>query len=316
MSQHRLKPLTGRSRFLSFRRQRNSFGRQGFARVVNRSDRSGTVEITAFDDSGRRYGPATLSLDPRRTVHFNSGDLEDGNADKIAVGIGRASEGDWRLELSSDLDISVLSYVRTRDGFVTSMHDVAPSEGNRHGIAFFNPGSNTAQVSYLRLVNAGDAAISVAVRGVDDAGAAAPGGTVRVSIPAQGARTLDAHELEDGAAGLNGALGDGVGKWRLVVEADRPIIAMSMLGTPTGHLTNLSTDPGYVETEIPEDAPPAPTVTALSATEIRAQWSWGVPIGRLGRIRYSASCTRRFVAVVLSRLWRRPLGNFPLPIYR
>ena len=252
----------------------NGFGRQGFARIVNRSDRSGTVEITAFDDSGRRFGPATLSLDPRRTVHFNSGDLEDGNEDKIAVGIGPASEGDWRLELSSDLEISVLSYVRTRDGFVTSMHDVAPSEGNRHGIAFFNPGSNTAQVSYLRLVNAGDTAISVTVRGVDDAGDAAPGGSVRFSIPAHGARTLDAHELEEGAMGLNGTLGDGVGKWRLVVEADRPITAMSMLGTPTGHLTNLSTDPGYVETEIPDDAPPAPTVTALSATEIRAEWSW------------------------------------------
>ena len=53
----------------------NEFGRQGFARIVNRSDRSGTVEITAFDDTGRRYGPATLSLDPLRTVHFNSGDL-------------------------------------------------------------------------------------------------------------------------------------------------------------------------------------------------------------------------------------------------
>ena len=252
----------------------NEFGRQGFARIVNRSDRSGTVEITAFDDTGRRYGPATLSLDPLRTVHFNSGDLEDGNADKIAVGIGQASEGDWRLELSSDLEISVLSYIRTRDGFVTSMHDVAPSEGNRHGIAFFNPGSNTAQVSYLRLVNTGDAAAEVTVRGVDDAGVAAPGGTVRFSIPAHGARTLDAHELEEGAVGLNGTLGDGVGKWRLVVEADRPITAMSMLGTPTGHLTNLSTDPGYVETEIPDDAPPAPTVTALSATEIRAEWSW------------------------------------------
>ena len=252
----------------------NSFGRQGFARIVNRSDRSGTVEITAFDDSGRRYGPATLSLDPRRTVHFNSGDLEDGNADKIAVGVGPASQGDWRLELSSDLDISVLSYIRTRDGFVTSMHDVAPSEGNRHGIAFFNPGSNTAQVSYLRVVNAGSAAAAVTVRGVDDAGGAAAGGTLRFEIPAHGARTFDAHELEEGAAGLDGALGDGVGKWRLVVEADRPITAMSMLGTPTGHLTNLSTDPSYVETEIPDDAPPAPTLTALSATEVRAEWVW------------------------------------------
>ena len=252
----------------------NSFGRQGFARIVNRSDSSGTVTITAFDDSGRRYDPVTLVLDPRRTVHFNSGDLEDGNADKIAVGIGPAAQGDWRLDLTSDLEIKVLSYIRTRDGFVTSMHDLAPSDGNRHSIAFFNPGSNTAQVSYLRLVNPGEQPAAVTVRGVDDAGDAAPGGNVRFSIPAHGASTLDAHELEEGAVGLNGALGDGVGKWSLTVEADRPVMAMSMLGTPTGHLTNLSTDPGQVEIEIPDDAPPAPTVTAISATEIRAEWTW------------------------------------------
>ena len=42
---------------------------------------------------------------------------------------------------------------------------------------------------------------------------------------------------------LQGALGDGAGKWRLTVESSEPILAMSLLASPTGHLTNLSTAP-------------------------------------------------------------------------
>ena len=42
---------------------------------------------------------------------------------------------------------------------------------------------------------------------------------------------------------LVGALGDGAGKWRLVVTSVPPIQVMSLLASPTGHLTNLSTAP-------------------------------------------------------------------------
>ena len=57
-------------------------GRQGFVRVVNRSERAGTVSITALDDVGKSYGPVVLALDASQTVYFNSVDLEDGNAGK------------------------------------------------------------------------------------------------------------------------------------------------------------------------------------------------------------------------------------------
>ena len=52
-----------------------------------------------------------------------------------------------------------------------------------------------------------------------------------------------ASDLESGT-NLDGALGDGMGKWRLRVEADEPIVVMSLLQSPTGHLTDLSTAPG------------------------------------------------------------------------
>ena len=51
-------------------------------------------------------------------------------------------------------------------------------------------------------------------------------------------------ELESGGEGLQGALGDGAGKRRLVVQSAQPIVAMSLLSDPMGYLTNLSTAPG------------------------------------------------------------------------
>ncbi|MDE0366828.1 MAG: hypothetical protein OXP09_14795 [Gammaproteobacteria bacterium] len=250
----------------------DALGRQGFARIVNLSGSAGTVSIVAFDDGGRRHGPVTLSMDARRTVHFNSVDLEDGEASKgLPEGTGAPSQGDWRLELTSELDINVLSYIRTPGGFVTSMHDVAPNEGNTHRVPFVNPGSNTAQQSLLRLVNPGDSAASVTIRGVDDRGAAGPGGAVTLTLPPRASRTVSAMDLEVGASGLNGSLGDGAGKWRLEVHADSPIMAVSMLSTPTGHLTNLSTDPGGAPSD---DRLPAPVVEVTGDREFKFSWEW------------------------------------------
>ena len=66
-------------------------------------------------------------------------------------------------------------------------------------------------------------------------------GAVTFPVPAGRARAFTAAELEAGAAGFDGALGDGSGKWRLAVSSDEPILVMSLLESPTGHLTNLST---------------------------------------------------------------------------
>ena len=220
---------------------KSTSGREGFVRVVNRSGRAGEVRIAAFDDAGQEYGPLTLALAADATVHFSSGDLEDGNAAKGLAGRIGAGEGDWRLELRSDLDIEALAYVRTNDGFLTAAHDVAPGRGPHRSIPIFNPGSNRSQVSLLRLVNPTTVTAHATITGIDDAGE--PGGSVQVSIPAGAARTFSAQQLESGE-GTQGALGDGAGKWRLEVASEQPIIAMSLLRRPTGHLTNLSTSPG------------------------------------------------------------------------
>ena len=215
-------------------------GRQGFVRVINRSESTAEITIGAYDETDWEYDSLTLSLQGGQVAHFNSNDLEQGNAGKGLTGSTGAGEGDWRLELSSDADIEVLSYIRTTDGFLTAMHDVAPVSGTRHRVAIFNPGSNMAQVSRLRLVNAGEEATEVTIAGTDDQGMS-PGSDVVVTVPAGGTRTYTAQELESGADGLEGSLGDGAGKWRLQVTSDQPIRVLSLLSSPTGHLTNLST---------------------------------------------------------------------------
>ena len=229
--------------------------REGFVRVINRSAVAGEVAIAAIDDAGRRAEQVTLAVGASEAVHFNSHDLEQGNPDKgLSGGAGTSGEGDWRLEFSSALDIEVLAYVRAADGFLTAMHDVVERGPDGHRVAIFNPGRNRNQASLLRLINPGAEEAVVTITGIDDAGVASAG-AVTVTLPAGGAATVAAAALEsahergdsaadaEGASPLTGALGAGTGKWQLRVTSEQPVVVMSLLMSPTGHLTNLSTAP-------------------------------------------------------------------------
>ena len=216
-------------------------GRHGFVRVVNLSDRAGDVDIVAVDDEGNRFEPTTLSLGARETVHFTSDDLENGNAAKgLPQGVG-PGQGDWRLELSSRLKVLVLGYIRTSDGLVVPMSDIAQPYGDGYLVPTFNPGRNTNQRSYLRIGNLGDLDADVTISGVDDEGVGS--WEIEMRIGAFAATTVDAAHLEAGGAGLDGYLGRGEGKWRLLISSSKPIFVLSLMETPTGHLVNLSALP-------------------------------------------------------------------------
>ena len=228
-------------------------GLEGFIRIVNDTidddgvQQGGTVQIHGFDDTGRRFGPVALSIGARAIIGLNSRDLEQGNAAKGLQGGLGDGRGNWRLLLSTDLNIHPLAYIRTADGFLTAMHDVAPTVGHVHTVGFFNPASNTRQVSRLRLINEGTTAAEVSITGRDDAGNV-PSEQVRLTLPAGAARLLTAREIESGGEGLDGRLGDGEGKWYLTVTADVEITVMSLLTSPTGHLSNLSAMPLHSST--------------------------------------------------------------------
>ena len=86
--------------------------RDGLARVINHSGEAGEVRIEGFDEEGEFYGAVMLSVDAGEAVQFSSEDLESGNAEQGLSGATGPGEGDWRLELTSERDIEVLSYVR------------------------------------------------------------------------------------------------------------------------------------------------------------------------------------------------------------
>ena len=242
----------------------NASGHQGFVRVINRSDEAGEVRIDAIDDTGASFGPVSLAIGAGHTVHFTSGDLERGNTAKgLSGGVG-PGRGSWRLRLRSPLDLEVLAYNRTRDGLLTTMHDLVPRTVVRrpgaeheelgHRVAIFNPASSLGQVSRLRIINRGDESATVTIEGVDDEGAS-PGTAVELSVPAGASRMVTSRELESGQGeGLSGMLGDGQGRWRLVVTADSPVEVMNLLTSPTGHLANLSTEPKVGEEGVHEVA--------------------------------------------------------------
>ena len=235
--------------------------RQGFVRMANGSADAVEVHIDVFDDDGVNHGPVTLAVGPYRTVHFNSSDIENGNVEKGLAGAAGAGAGaGWRLLFSCDdgkpcRGLDVQAYQRTVDGLLVAVHDVAPTTGTALRIPTFNPAGNVEREGLLRLVNPTTDAARVVVRGIDDSGA--PGtGPVELTLSAGASRTLTAQDLESGASGLIGALGDGSGSWQLTVESSAGVLATSMvLSHGTGHLTNLATSPIPLPTRTKDPTP-------------------------------------------------------------
>ena len=213
--------------------------REGLVQIVNPSAQGGEVQIVAIDDAGWRSAPVTLGIAAGASAQFTSRDLEQGNAAMGLLGSTGPGTGDWRLEMSSGLDVEVLPYVRTTDGTLSAMGDVAPVADNVHRVALFNPADSPDAASKLRLTNRGSQALRATITGIDDTGAS-PGGMVSVEIASDESVLLTAAELEAGGSNLLGALGDGEGQWRLDIASDGDLAVMNLAETSDGNLTNLS----------------------------------------------------------------------------
>ncbi len=220
-------------------------GQQGFVRIINVSRTDGTVQITATDDAGTVSRPIMLTLPARQSRHFNARDLERGNEQKgLASGTG-AGEGDWRLVLTTSLNIRAQAYARTEDGTLTSLQALPSGLARKHEVNFFNNADNTKFRSLLRLINPNNQGVAVTIKGRDDQGRDAPRGNLRLRLPPRSSVRVTAQQLEAGEEGnidFRGRLGDGDGKWQLTVEADDDIRVMNLIENPDGRLSNLSVD--------------------------------------------------------------------------
>lgn len=223
---------------------------QSLVRIVNQDNLGGTVRITATDDGGNTYDPFTIYVDGFSAAHFHSDDLANGNPAKgIRRGIGPPRQGNWRLQVETNTTSTrVLHYVRTPDGFLTAVGHVSyltssyftgRSSGSLGGIFFFNPASNVERQSRLRLINWGDDDETVEIVAWDDAGSYRR--SVSLTLVAGHARTLTAIDLENGTYGVEGALGDGTGKWRLyVIVNSNKVVAQNLLYASSGHISDLT----------------------------------------------------------------------------
>ena len=215
-----------------------------FLRIVNTTDQTGTVTISGVDDNGQSApgGPVTFTLSPNASKHMTTGDLETGNTGKGLNGMLGDGIGRWQLTVSADVAIRVMSLVRTPDGFLTNMSRTTPVSNGVNEVFIFNPGSNQNQQSMLRIVNTEEVQSRVTISGVDDDGNEAPGGDVIFNLASRAGIVLSAQDLEggNGGLGLEGALGDGVGKWHLQVSSETDLKVQSLLNTSSGFLTNLS----------------------------------------------------------------------------
>ena len=217
---------------------------QSFLRFTNQSDVGGFVTLSGVDDNGN---PApgtdiTFSLFARESKQLNSRDIENGNSSKGLSGALGDGSGKWHLTATSDVDLEVMSLIRTPDGFLTNLSGVVPTDTQNHRIYYANPASETGQVTFIRIVNSTASTGTVTISGIDDNGDAAPGGVVQFQLGPLQAKQLLAADLENGNAdkGLTGALGKGAGKWQLTVTADMDIAVMNLIRTADGFLTNLS----------------------------------------------------------------------------
>ena len=265
-------------------------GRQGFLRLINHSDSAGMVTVMAVDGAGNEKPVVRVALEARQTRHFNSNDLES-NPDSKAflqtadgmpfMGVGAPAAGSqWRLMLEADDaigdgNIEALEYVRTRNGFLTTMLDSAREREMEGGmmmyqVRIFNPGSNTRQRSSLYLINNANADASVTVTGVDDHGMRGEmdvtfmlGGGMAIEIPSQALEDDEARDEMMGMmmpeGGLTGMLGDGAGKWQLFVTSDQSLQVLSLMKLSGGYISNLSAATSMMDFSPPAaSAPPAP----------------------------------------------------------
>ncbi|MCY4212965.1 MAG: hypothetical protein OXF68_04995, partial [Gammaproteobacteria bacterium] len=111
-------PVSGARQVPRFPSAAGSSGRHGLLRVVNHSPLGGTVRIVPHDALGNAYPPLTLRLGAGGAANLDAWDLELGNAAKGLGGSAGPGVGDWRLEVSSELDIEVLPYVVAPDGLI------------------------------------------------------------------------------------------------------------------------------------------------------------------------------------------------------
>lgn len=215
--------------------------RESVIRIIgSNGERSpGRVEIYGIDDKGLKSGIGAVNVGGQHVFHLTSTALETGESTFIKEGRLCDGTGDWRLVVRSEKPVRVQTFVRAANGFVANSLDSLKSENGRATVDMVNPATNTTRRSLLRVINESDEPGVIRLTGIDDSGTSR--GSIEVDLAARASRSLSISDLEAGSDDLKGALGEGVGKWRIQAVSDLRFRIMSFIETDRGELANLST---------------------------------------------------------------------------
>jgi hypothetical protein len=168
---------------------------------------------------------------------LDSLNFADGNQDADNDGISNLVEFQQGTDLNDRTDAGDVCLLGTPRGAANS------SLLNETNLYLANPGSNTNQQTFIRLVNPGIAATAVEIYATDDSGQVSRKGPVELRIPAKQSLQFTSQDLESGNAskGLTNNLCDGQGKWTFLFRSETEIKVMGFIRTKDGFLTGLNT---------------------------------------------------------------------------
>lgn len=213
-----------------------------YLRLFNTSSIEQQISILGTDDSAAQSAPLQLRLAANASLMLSASDLENGATSKGLTGKLGNGQGKWRLLLDGAENVEISSLVIAPGGLISDLSGLANKRvDSTIDIFFFNPASNLEKQSFLRIYNNTNSAGTVQIAAIDDAGT--PGASeLTLTLSPNEAASLNAIDLEMGniEKNLQGALGDGTGKWRLKISSTLDIDAQSLVRISNGNLFNLS----------------------------------------------------------------------------
>ena len=225
---------------------------EGYLWLSNLTDSSGEVTVTATDDGANTHPPLVLELESRGSLELSASLLEEHNKEEGTDELDTPM-GDWRLTLTSDLKLEVLTYARTEALLLVPMHPVVPSIANVHRVPNFRIGEDNPFSSQLRIVNdqEDDAEVKLTASNViPDVEAvsfelelgAGKGYRIKPISTEETTSSRDESSCEQNECGL--ALQSGV--WELQISSNVAIEVMHLGVTENGQISNLSSQPNLI----------------------------------------------------------------------
>ena len=208
---------------------------QTFIRATNSENEDVEVEISAIDDAGNVVS-TSIMIPAKRTIQFNSTDLQNGNPDKgIATGVG-AGSGEWRLEVPvpDQRQVSLLNLIRSKVeglsgagdlGFLDVIYPRTNSDGAVRVDVF--QVEKAGNRSRLRIANLAETPTTVNIVATSD-----EGDEITSSF------NLDALTTKENPPELVDVL-EVDQRYQLVITASQPIGAVNLLETKGGGLSVL-----------------------------------------------------------------------------